>query len=308
MPGTDERRIEVSVVIPVGGVEYLDEQLEALMHQRDAPPYEIVLALNLDTPGVRAAVERLAAAAISSCAGEVPPIRIVLAAERRGASFARNRGAREAQAPVLAFCDSDDVVEDRWVAEITRALDEVDAVGGMLLDEPPDGGPLRRPPATPGTLPTLMGQPYIVSASFALTAELFEQLGGFDETLQRCEDIDISWRILRAGGRLGFAPLARATYRHRGSVWASVRQFYAYGRGVTQVLRLHPPDGSDRDEQTERPRRLRLVRPNTPIRRGLLLHAVLRRGALGAGRMSEMLAIAWRNRLGRGGGDTGSGS
>jgi GT2 family glycosyltransferase len=281
----------VSVVVPVGRVDAaLRVQLEALRGQEHEAPVEVVLSRNTadgaDVRALDALVDDLADRRF----------RVVDASDVRGASHARNVGAAAAGGPHLAFCDGDDVVHPGWLAAITAALDELDAAGGRVVDVGlSERHRQARPAMTPDALPTFFGVPYMGSGNMAITREAFDEVGGFDEGLDRCEDIALSWSLLAAGRRIGFAPDAVIDYHHRPGTLGMVKQHFAYGRGMAQVLVRYgvPEDGGWR-----RPRGLALLKPNPappsvegaaapsrgadPSRRSLL--GVVRRGALAAGR------------------------
>jgi glycosyltransferase involved in cell wall biosynthesis len=152
----------VSVVIPVGRVDGdLPAQLDALATQGYAEPWELVLSLNTDDRAERRALEALLA--------DRPglPATIVDSSDVRSASHARNVGAAAASGELLLFCDGDDLADPVWMAELVVALDGHRAVGGHLDEEllAIAGQEHWRPPATPGALPTFLGQPFLVTAN-----------------------------------------------------------------------------------------------------------------------------------------------
>lgn len=221
----------VSVVMPMGSVDdFVGEQLAALDHVAASFPFEIIISLNSPDPSERERLARLVATMER-------PVRVVDSSDRRGASHARNVGAAAALAPVLAFCDSDDIVRPDWLERLVAGLHGYEAVGGHLEEFAASRWVAGiRPPATPGELPTYLGVPYLVSANFAIERTWYERVGGFDETLHRCEDIALGWDLINAGARLGFVPDAVVDYRTRDGVWSLLKQHYHYGRGMTEVL------------------------------------------------------------------------
>jgi glycosyltransferase involved in cell wall biosynthesis len=270
------------VVVPVGRAdEAICAQLEAVCAQVDASVVEVILAVNDASSGAVATAERLARGA-GTC------VRVVDASQHHGAAYARNVGAAAAQGDVLAFCDADDLVEPGWLTALVSGLDRFDAVGGRL-DEMPGVSAHRRPPPTPDALPTFLGVPYIVSANLAITRERFLAVGGFDTSLHRGEDIAFSWQLLVAGHTLGYVDDARISYRPRTGSFAIVRQHFAYGRGMAQVLcRYGVPD-----QGHWRPVRGRAVlQPNGQSGGSGGLFAITRRASLAGGRMLGLLAEA----------------
>jgi len=190
-------------------------------------------------------------------------------------------GAREANGDLLVFCDADDVAQPGWLDGMVDALGRHDAVGGRLVDFGLSGRQAAmRPPATPDDLPTFLGVPYIVSASLALTRDLFDEVGGFDEELVRGEDIALSWSLIDADRSLGFAPDATILYRHRPGLPAFVKQHYLYGQGMAQVLARYGVPGEAAPSAG-----LSALRPNGQPGGRRSWVVLLRRGALACGRL-----------------------
>lgn len=69
---------------------------------------------------------------------------------------------------------------------------------------------------------------------------LLEQVGGFDESLERNQDYEMNWRIRDSGGTVWFDPQLRVAYRPRGTLGALWRQYRDYGRWKREMLRRHP--------------------------------------------------------------------
>ncbi len=274
----------VCVVIPVGGFdELLERQLRAVLTQQADTAFSVVLSVNTADPGV--------VRSISDLVTRVDDLRVHVAdsADRRGAAHARNCGVRAApaEADVIAFCDADDLVEDGWLRELIDALGARAAVGGRLVDV--FANPRQaawRPPATPNGLPTFQGVPYLLSCNMLIRRDAFDAVGGFDTGLVRCEDIAISWALLRADYVVGYAKDAVVQYRHRAGLWALLRQHELYGRGMSQVLvRYGLPTG----DSWETPRGAALLRPNAQRASKRSFVGTLRRGAIALGRVRGLV-------------------
>jgi glycosyltransferase involved in cell wall biosynthesis len=277
---------QVSVIIPVGSVDdLLEPQLRAVLAQSCDRPFEVVLSRNTPDPGATATLDALVARIGDD------RLRVVSSADKRSASYARNLGAREATGQVLAFCDADDEVAPGWLQGLLDALVDHDAVGGYLEEErfmpPRQRG--WRPPSSPDALPEFYGVPYIVSCNMGIGRTVFEQVGGFDETLLRCEDIAISMALLKAGRKLGFARQAVVHYRHRPSLRALCRQHYAYGRGMVQVLSRYGLPAREGEAWAKAEGTRRILVPNqqpaypwSPVR-------YVRRASTGLGRLVGMV-------------------
>jgi glycosyltransferase involved in cell wall biosynthesis len=128
------------------------------------------------------------------------PLRVVRRDRAGGPAAARNAGWREARAELVAFTDDDCKVEPGWLEAALRAhRDQPDAFlqGPVAPDpaEPAPDGPLTR------TIRVDSLGPYYQTCNVFYPRALLEQLGGFDESLERGEDTDLAWRAIEAGAQ-----------------------------------------------------------------------------------------------------------
>jgi glycosyltransferase involved in cell wall biosynthesis len=120
---------------------------------------------------------------------------------------ARNRAARLARGSVLAFCDSDCLPEATWLEEGLAALERADVVAGEVRFDPPE-----RPTAwSLLSIELFLDQRRNVLFDSGATANLFvarglfDELGGFDESLPSGGDFDFVQRSVSRGARLAYA-------------------------------------------------------------------------------------------------------
>lgn len=242
---SDDRPCAVSVVIPVFNPgRALGDQLEALAGQSGfEEPWEVVLADNGCTDG-----------SLQSALDHERPeldLRVIDATARRGPAHARNRGAAEARGDWIAFCDSDDVVAPNWLAELWQARHGGGLVTGpcdvTLLNEPAlqlaRGGPEYGATLLDGPCEFL---PFAPSCNLFVSRETFERLGGWDEGLAYCEDVDFSWRAQLRGTRLHFADEAVVHYRYRKSVWGVFTQMRRYKAAEVRLYLRYRSSGARR--------------------------------------------------------------
>jgi glycosyltransferase involved in cell wall biosynthesis len=211
----------ISVIIPALNVaSTIEDQLDALAHQRFDGEFEVIVADNGSTDGTRALVEKWQ--------GRLPGLRVVDASARRGSASARNVGVRAAAGPGLAFCDADDVVAEGWLAALAEGLESAPLVAGWceLLEEPTNRLLL---PAGPRQ--TSMGfLRFADTCSMAVDKATLDSVGGFAEDMLRCSDVDFSWRLQLAGYEMVEAPAALVHKRSRRARRARVLQSYEWGR------------------------------------------------------------------------------
>lgn len=138
----------------------------------------------------------------------------VVSGPPRTSYAARNRAARVAQGRFLAFCDSDCLPEPHWLDEGWAVLSASDVVAGevtFVASHRPTVWSLL-------TMDMFLDQEQNVQLSRAVTANLFvdrrlfEELGGFDESLPSGGDYDFVRRAVARGASLAYAPLARVRH------------------------------------------------------------------------------------------------
>lgn len=224
----------ISVVIPVrNGAAHLPEQLAALAQQTYAGDWEVVVADN----GSDDATRDCALANASS----VPRLRVLDASARVGVGHARNVGATAADGEILLFCDADDRVYPDWLEAMVFAMRDADAAGGALewstlnspaIPEPRNVGTEALLELTPPFLPFPSG------ANCAVRADVYRELGGFDERFRGGgDDVEFFWRLQLDHYRLAFAPDARVAYRERPTVQGAARQAYRWARSQPSLFR-----------------------------------------------------------------------
>lgn len=223
--------VAVSVIIAAFDADQtLSEQLAAMSRQRVPFHWELLLCDNGSTDGTRALVR--------SWQEGLPQLSLIDASARRGASAARNIGASIARAPLLAFCDADDVVADDWLLQMQRALQHSTLVAGAgetALLNPPGQASVSWSVDTVITKPYWPRYPAAASSNLGVSATAFREVGGFDESLRTGEDIDLCWRMQLAGGSLSWHPEVVVHIRKRVGFGPVFRQAYFYAAGDRQL-------------------------------------------------------------------------
>ncbi|MBP1159758.1 MULTISPECIES: glycosyltransferase family 2 protein [unclassified Rhodococcus (in: high G+C Gram-positive bacteria)] len=232
----------VSVVIPTYNAgDLIDAQLAALAQQDYTGPFEVIVSDNGSTDGLG-----------DRFGGIDSTGRLNLeyhdSSDKQGASHARNSGAAAASGDLLAFCDGDDVAHTGWLTGLVEAAIEFDAVGGILETATINSAEVAswRQISEDGLCDVPGFLPFAHGSNFAIWADTFAAVGGFDESFLGGEDIDICWRIQQSGHTLGFAPNALVAYRLRDSYRSMWRQIRGYGEVDAQLFARYQADGLPR--------------------------------------------------------------
>jgi glycosyltransferase involved in cell wall biosynthesis len=195
----------VTIVIPCyNAAATIDGLLATLVDQDFGGPTEVLVVDNGSTDDTSARAEQWVT--------RLPTLRVISASARQGCGYARNVGIGAASYELVLSCDADDVVDGSWVRKMAETLTRSDLVGGGLV--PWRGGGLPEPAAPEpfgragfGFLPSFCG------CNFGLHKSAWKDLGGFDEELVGCEDIDLAWRAQLEG--LSLATRVDAFVYHR---------------------------------------------------------------------------------------------
>jgi glycosyltransferase involved in cell wall biosynthesis len=237
---------ELSVVIPArDAAATIDAQLEALLGEDWSRPWELVVADNGSRDATRAIVGRYAA--------RDHRVRLVDASDRPGVAHCRNVGLASARAGAIAMCDADDVVGRGWVRAMATALGEHEFVTGPLdVDElnPAWVADVRGRAITAGPGDFRGVFPFAHSCNLGVRKAVVERWGGFDERLDTGEDVELSFRLWRAGVALTYEPGAVVHYRYRltlGGLWDQARRHARVGPWLERHVRAAgvavPPTG-----------------------------------------------------------------
>lgn len=126
----------------------------------------------------------------------------------------RNLGAAAVEGEVLAFLDADMIPSPGWLRHAVPVLqeDRVGAVGGML-EIPGDAGWVERAWCiNRQTKPEKAEFGWLPSGNLLVNRGACTAVGGFDERLVTCEDVDICARLREAGYRLMFVKKAAVVH------------------------------------------------------------------------------------------------
>lgn len=230
-PGTDLP--SVSVVIPAYNSEaFLGPCLESVLGSDY--PAELLQVICVDNGSRDRTVEIARALA--------PAVELVFES-KRGPAAARNAGLRAARQSIVAFTDSDCVVDRAWLRRIVDPIQskKATAVGGRILARPGAGAVERFGELVHDHAKALeyFQPPYLITMNAAMPREALLAIGGFDERWIRLEDVELTYRILGAGHALAYQHDAVIHHCNRDTLPRLAREGFLHGYYRGEFLRAH---------------------------------------------------------------------
>ncbi|MGB3480585.1 MAG: mycofactocin biosynthesis glycosyltransferase MftF [Mycobacterium sp.] len=168
-----------------------------------------------------------------------------------GPAAARNTGLAASHTNFVAFLDSDVVPRRGWleallghfcdpsvalVAPRIVGMSQTDNMVGRYeaIRSSLDLGH-REAPVLPYSTVS-----YVPSAAIICRRSIVADLGGFDEDMLSGEDVDLCWRLVEAGARLRYEPIALVAHDHRTKLrdWMTRKAFY--GTSAAPLSARHP--------------------------------------------------------------------
>ncbi len=217
--------MKISVVLACyNAADTIATQLQALMRQTCAVPWELIVVDNGSQDNSRAVVESFQ---------DRLPMQIVDGSAKRGVAYARNLGVKMATGDTILYCDADDEVGEGWLAAMAWALEQHDLVGcrfDVSKLNPPWAAQIN--PQVKG-LQRLWYPPYLPHTGAGGTGvkrHLHDAIGGFNEAILRLSDTDYCLRLQMQGAELHFVPDAVVHVRNR----TSLKGIYQQSRGFAE--------------------------------------------------------------------------
>jgi len=233
--------MKLSVIIPCyNGAKTIGMQLEALANQTWDEDWEIIVSDNGSTDN--------SVSVVNAYRTRLSNLRIVDASRKQGQPYALNVGANHALGESIAFCDADDEVGEGWLRAIGDALkkfefvaarfdfQKLNTVQAVLSRKNPQQNGLQQ-----YTYPNYL--PHAGGGSLGLRKQLFEEIGGFDESLLLLHDTDLCWKIQLTGKTLYFVSEAVMHIRLRDDLQSVFKQAKSYGEYNVLIYKRYRPLG-----------------------------------------------------------------
>ncbi len=240
-----------------------------LAHPRPSGPppllrAALVIPVRDDPEGLRLTLDAISATAADVAVwvvddGSVPPvptpptpgaIRVLRRPAPGGPAAARNSGWRATDSDVVVFIDAGCVPEPGWLERLLGHFADpgLGAIAPRVTSRASAGTPsdlatyeeahssidmgAAEGPVRPGAAVA-----YVPTATLAVRRAALG--AGFDESLRFGEDVDLVWRLGRAGWRVRYEPSVQVTHPSRADRRSWLRQRFDYGSSAAPLATRH---------------------------------------------------------------------
>lgn len=155
----------------------------------------------------------------------------------------RNIGLPKCKGEIIIQTDDDAEPFPDWIERLIeehKKHPEAGVIGGNVIDA--SGNSLLFKIADATTFTHFNGNEYIetrtvpgVNSSYK--REVIQEVGGYDTTMFRGEDVDYNWRCIQAGYKVLSFPDIKVFHHHRATWKGLFNQHYMYGRAYLLVRR-----------------------------------------------------------------------
>ena len=192
---------DLTIVIPVrNDAARLQRCLDTIGKNRGASRIRVVVADNGSTDS---------SASVATAAGAT-----VLPLPRYRVGELRNIAATTTSSPLIGFIDADHLIDPGWVQSALSILEDSSvAAAGAPYSAGESANWIQR--AYDRFRPVLHAArqaEWLGSGNLIVRREAFERVGGFDASLESCEDVDLCNRLRTAGYRLVADPRLRSVH------------------------------------------------------------------------------------------------
>jgi cellulose synthase/poly-beta-1,6-N-acetylglucosamine synthase-like glycosyltransferase len=234
-----EQKPTVSIIVPVkNGEKTLKKCIDSILNL-NYPNYELIIVNDGSTDNTQKILE------------EYKDKIKIINTQGVGPSKARNLAVKQAKGELVAFTDSDCIVDKEWLNELVKCFkieENLAGVGGEQLspqDESNFGKIVNNFMHSIGIIEYVKDEKEVVFTQHNPTCnsiykkEVFEKLGVFKEGLWPGEDVEFDYRVTKTGYKLLFNPKAIVYHYRPQNIKKFIKMMYKYGKVQGILVKMY---------------------------------------------------------------------
>lgn len=219
---------KISIIIIVKNDRGIADTLAGLKTQKKTSLTEVIV-IDASTPSLLADIRE-----------QYPDIRwfhfVPVISNKTSIPEQRNFGIRHALGEVIVFIDANCIPSENWLIELTDPIfngTETITAGSFRASNPKSRVNIQ-PIDTKGDYLYSSG-----TGNLAFKKEIWERVGGFDESFLFGSDVDFTWRCVDMGNKIRF--ISKAVVSHDwGDLNDEIKRSFTYGKARARLLKKHP--------------------------------------------------------------------
>ena len=244
--------MDISVVVAVRNeINYIEKCIESLFKQDFDGEYEVIVVDGMSDDGTYEMLEKL----------QKKYKFILLKNPKKNAAAGRNIGIDAAKGDAIAFIDGDAIAAKNWLSSIKKAFEKSNAIGvggpdllpedseykaraiGLVMTSPLARGGRFNPSTQHAMMEKERYVEHIPTCNLCLKKEIFDEVGKFDENFVKGQDLELNYRIVKAGYKLFYSPSIQVTHYRKQHIRHFARQIYKWAKAKAAIIKKHGMQG-----------------------------------------------------------------
>ncbi|RLF39782.1 MAG: hypothetical protein DRN00_01030 [Thermoplasmata archaeon] len=239
---------EFSIVIAVRNEkEYIEKCIKSLFNQDFDGKYEVIVVDGMSNDGTYELLQEL----------QRKYNFVLLRNPKINAAAGRNVGIKHAKGKFIAFIDGDAYAHKDWLSSIKKVFERVDTHGvggpdllpedasfksraiGLVMTSPLARGGRFNPSTQHAMMEEERFVDHIPTCNLCLRREIFDKVGLFDESFVKGQDLELSYRIRKAGYKLFYSPSVKVVHYRKQDFRSFARQIYKWAKAKVAIVKKH---------------------------------------------------------------------